>query len=51
MPRASRNAVDAKGMEINADFAGRIQETVHLFDSLTRRRANRFFRILQSKCQ
>ncbi len=40
-----------KRMEIGADFAGRIQEIVHLFDSLARRSANRFFCILQSECE
>ena len=40
-----------KRMEIGANFAGRIQKTVHLPDSLIRRGAYRFFRILQSECK
>ena len=38
-----------KRMEISADFAGRILEAVHLPDCLVRRKAYRFFSILQSE--
>ncbi len=39
-----------KCMKISTDFAGKIQNIVHLLDSLIRRGAYRFFCILQFEC-